>query len=441
MMTALIGVPLMFAAGGAIDYTNMTRKSSQMQDTIDAALLYVAQDSLTMDDDEVEVEIRNYLQTHLSPSHYLQIKDIDLSRTDNNNALAVNISAEHPTNILGIAGFPALRYNPVAEVRMNGKRFEIAMVLDSTFSMSADGKMDGLKTSATSFVNQLMDLNTNEEKVKIGIVPFARYVNVGVHNRHASWLDAPDTRTENICRTTTPVISSSGCSSETRYNDGVPYQVNICTSIEYGDPVETCSDQVFEWTGCVGSREYPLNVEDRSYATRVPGLEGVSCPTDIQPLTASRSGLLSAINNLTPSESTYIPAGLTWGLRTLSSVAPITGGKTPAEAIATDTNKMVILMTDGENVLSVNTDDTRLHTGNDVDEANTITLETCDEIKEQNIVLYTIGFGDDISSATETMLKNCSTGGISYFRAQDSNKLAEAFDEIAAAVTAMYLSK
>lgn len=441
MTTALIAVPLLLAAGSALDYSGLSRKESAMQNAADAAVLFVAQDSLAKGDAALEQEIREHLKVHLSAEQYQEIKNLQVIRTNSNNGLEVKISAEHPTNILGIAGFPTLEYSPVSKVQLNGKRFEIAMVLDSTGSMASDGKMTALKDSASSFINQVIDLNTHEEKVKIGIVPFAQYVNVGIHNKNQFWLDAPSTKTENICSTKAPVISSSGCSDQTFYDDGVPYQRNICTNITYGDPVETCEDRTTEWKGCVGSRVYPLNIQDRSYGTRVPGLVNVSCSSELRPLTSSRSNLLNAISNLNPSGSTYIPAGLTWGFRTLTSAAPISGGKTTIEAENTNTQKMLILMSDGENVSSVNSSNHTLHNGSDVDEANDITLETCNEIKDNDILLYTIGFGDAISSDTETMLANCSTDGISYYRAKDSQKLADAFDDIAAEITVMYLSK
>ncbi len=102
---------------------------------------------------------------------------------------------------------------------------------------------------------------------------------------------------------------------------------------------------------------------------------------------------------------------------------------------------MMILMSDGENFSSIDPSDTKFHTGTDIDQANAMTLETCDEIKDEDITLYTIGFGSGISADTETMLRNCSTNGANYFKARDSNKLGESFDKIATAVASLYLSK
>ncbi len=319
MIAALVGVPLVLMAGSAIDYANMIRKNTAMQNAVDSALLYVAPDSRSKNKLEIEKEIRNHLKVHLPPSQYLEINKIEIIQSDKKNALEVQVAAKHPTNLLGLAGFPTLNYNPLAKVQLNGKRFEIALVLDTTFSMTADEKIDALKASASSFVNQLMDLNANEEKIKIGIVPFAKYVNVGVHNKNKFWLDAPKSRTENICITDRPVVAKSGCSMQTFFYDGVPYEAEQCTAYEYGNPVETCKITTYDWVGCVGSRDYPLNIKDESYGTRVPGIggEGVWCPVPILPLTASRTTLLDSINSLAPYDDTYIPAGLTWGLRTL----------------------------------------------------------------------------------------------------------------------------
>ena len=71
---------------------------------------------------------------------------------------------------------------------------------------------------------------------------------------------------------------------------------------------------------------------------------------------ASDTNLLKTnINALNASGDTYIPTGLMWGWRTLTSEIPYTEAVTAAEAQSKGVSKHIVLMTDGENVTSKST--------------------------------------------------------------------------------------
>jgi len=65
--------------------------------------------------------------------------------------------------------------------------FDIALVLDRTGSM-AGTNLTNLKTAATDFLNDMDDGNND---VKVSVVPFAQYVNIGLDYANQSWLDLP----------------------------------------------------------------------------------------------------------------------------------------------------------------------------------------------------------------------------------------------------------
>jgi Flp pilus assembly protein TadG len=438
---ALLAVPLVLASGAAIDYTSLARKNSKMQSAVDSALLAVGDKISTHTQAELETEAKNYLKANLPAEHFAEIKKVKLKLNKKQKSARLIVKANHDTTIMRLAGLKQMPYKPTAKVMVSGGNYEIAMVLDSTYSMSADGKMDALKDSATKFVNDLMLFNANGPRIKMGVVPFAKYVNVGTDKAGASWLDTPASETTNQCRTSSPVISKSGCSMQTGYSDGVPYEYEQCSNTTYGDPVETCGEQTQEWNGCVGSRNYPLNLRDESYGTRVPGLLGTYCGNVITPITSDQSTILSAIDNLSPSGDTYIPTGLTWGMRVLSSKQPFQGATSYAQATAKNTTKVVVLMSDGENSRSADLPTNPTHNGSDVDQANDWTLEACEEIEAKGIKVYTIGFGTSISADIATILKKCSTNDDNYYAAVDAKELGEAFDTISKELSALHLSE
>jgi hypothetical protein len=175
-----------------------------------------------------------------------------------------------------------------------------------------------------------------DNETKVGVVPFARHVNLGMSRAGEAWLqiDANGVWNENVCTVDAAAATASGCSevASTCYWDGAPYSCMLwqCPS---GDPPQTCSitSHVTSWYGCVGSRDHPLNIEDRDYASDpVPGVNnagGPDCPTEVTPMTTSKSTVQNAINAMTVGGDTYIAGGLFWGQALISHEEPFAEGK------------------------------------------------------------------------------------------------------------------
>ena len=85
-----------------------------------------------------------------------------------------------------------------------------------------------------------------------------------------------------------------------------------------------------KWKGCVGSRAYPLNIKDENPSAKIPGLveRHTRCPREFTTLTDDKTVINDEIDRMTANgNATYIPAGLMWGWRLISSDVPITDGK------------------------------------------------------------------------------------------------------------------
>jgi hypothetical protein len=213
----------------------------------------------------------------------------------------------------------------------------------------------------------------------------------------------------------------------------------------WGDPVQVCNPYTnnYIWRGCVGSRDAPLDVKDVGYAAKkVPGLLDDKCsahntPVEILPLTTDKASVLAKIDDLTPRGETYIPAGLTWGLRVLSDNAPFTGGASYATVQAQQGVKALILMTDGANTISATYPE---HNGSSAADANDNVEKLCDEIKHEKVEVYTIAF--EVTDTTiKNLLEDCATTPAKYFDATDSADLTEAFEQIADSLQELALTK
>lgn len=441
---AIAMIPIFLAAGAALDYTRMADSKSKMQNALDTAVLAGGKQLLGKEKGKIKASVRKFLKANLEGELYSQIGNIDIDIDRRNKSLTGTITANSPTTILQLMARPELKYEVVASTEAAAGAMEVVMVLDNTYSMSVESKLSDLKSAATEFVTELMEINKYERQVKVGIVPFSQYVNVGMDNRRASWMDVPadSSTTQNVCRMKKEVISKSGCVSKTGYNDGVPYTYESC-NYTYGPEKEVCGPETSttKWYGCVGSRVEPLNLRDGSPAKRFPGAMNQQCPSRLTQLTYDKGKLLKEIKAMVATGETYIPTGIMWGLRTISAAVPFREGVNYKKAKKNNVHKIIILMTDGDNQRSAQLPDSPLHWGNDLDQANDWTLTACDAVKGKDIALYGVTFGKSISGGAQGLIKRCASSASHYFHAASGTQLKEAFGDILASINKLRLTQ
>lgn len=407
--TALLMVPIILFAGSAVDYSQFARKKTTLQNVVDSAALAVSHDLKQKTQNEIESDVDDFLRSNLSKEQYSEINDVEITIPAAKQKITVTVDSSHPTTLMQIAGIDKLSYMPSSTVSAPTGNIEIMMVLDTTGSMGQDNKINDLKASANNFIETLLPLNTTPDKVKIGIVPFANYVNVGTNNRNEDWINVPANNGGNV------------------------------------------------WTGCVGSRTASRNLTDSDYSFKVPGVLG-ECTTPITELTTDETTLKNGISALTPKFATFIAPGLIWGQRSLSSKAPFTNGSD-----VSGTQKIIVLMTDGDNTISVGPRDFRLHSREQVPagsglsqaeiiaatnvfraeaqaRADDITETVCTNIKTEGVRIFTIGFGDGISNSTLRLLQNCADEVDNYYAAADGAALNQAFTDIGSEISGIFLS-
>lgn len=431
LMSASVGI--------AIDYGRAFSARTEIQQVLDSAVFNAAK-SAVLSGKDPDAAVKQFFNATSKLNPEITVKTIGGSKK-NGNVFTGSASAQVETTFMRVFGKNSLDVSVASEVIYGIDKAHAVLVLDATDSMSGS-KFDTLKRASTDLVDALYETPNADQNIKIGVVPFARYVNVGLHNRGEPWLDVANdySTTENICRTTRPVTSKSGCSQNTGtgYKDGVPYTYTYeqCTSYTYGPEETNCADETrnFVWNGCVGSRSYPLNVQDGSYGNKVPGLLNTSCSTPLTPLSSSKSSLKSAINAMTTNGDTYIPSGLAWGWRVLSSTAPF------AEAASDNgsskkVHRYLVLMTDGANTRSPNYPD---HNGSNASKSNDLTAELCSNVKAEGIRVFTIAF--EVSDSTiKSLLEDCASRTTDFYDATSSSKLMAAFKNIGDSMTQVRL--
>lgn len=433
---------LLLTSGVAIDYARLQDVRSQLQRDLDAAVLGAATDPRAGETPQASAQ--RYFSTNWVDKFGAYTVAVNVARSADNR-ITGQASVRVPTTLMALAGIEDVLVDAASEVELTGQDVEVSLVLDTTASM-AGTKLAALQSAAKSLIDTAYELPDAQDHIRIGLVPFSQYVNVGISNRGASWLTvANDSSIEHTdCRTVTPVIGTSNCRMETFYshNDGVPYsyQAEVCDNL-YGPETTDCTPwtEVNTWNGCVGSRNNPLDVEDEDYANKVPGLMNTACGAPIAPLTNDTDALKTQIDGLIATGDTYIPAGLMWGWSTLSKEAPFEEAKGYGEETAgLPVRKIMVLMTDGANTLypSYPYHATELSGA----QANTLTDQLCANIKDAGIEIYTVAFevGDE---DVKDRLRSCASSLTKFFDAPTPEDLGAAFRNIAKGFTPLRLAR
>ncbi len=437
---------LVLGIGGAADYAHVVRAKAKIQSAVDSALLATMAHRQTLNKPTAR-QLMSYFKSHLNASmgklldRQVEFTAYRMRVDDRGNTVRVQVQARIKTTFLKLAAINEFRMPLEAEARASMNHTEVALVLDVTGSMRGR-KIRELKKAAKKFLSTIHEKLARQGKVDnfhVAIVPFTRYVNIGTQYRGASWLDVEPDRT----------LSKEKCWRR------------WCWTVT----------REVRWQGCVGSRAHPLNVKDENYSLhKVPGVmdhmrdkrfpadsyDGYTwykndCPPPLTPLKSlkrERALLERKIDELSPGGWTYIPAGLTWGWRVLSSKAPFSEGANDDRVVKDNVRKVIVLMTDGANSRAPSQRSKIYpyseHASSSRSYADDLTREACANIAKvnprtgrRNADIITITF--DIRNAnTKKLMKDCSTLG-SYDAG--SGQLVAQFEDIANKLVELHLSR
>ncbi|MCB1381392.1 MAG: VWA domain-containing protein [Notoacmeibacter sp.] len=454
IMFSVMAIPLVGGVALAVDYTNMSRYRSDLQNATDvgtvfAARYYELNQRLPSKDDVKTFIVEN--------SAFTDVKITTLQYKDN-QVIVDSWTSYSPYIFQMVSNKPFDVAVRSAAAVAEDVDLEIVMALDTTYSMTANDKIGGLKTAATNFANTLFDAVNAKTHVKIGLVPFSQYVNVGLGNRSASWLDVPDdssstTTTDVGCRWVKTIINYSvNCRPASYMNDGVLVEYQACDPL-YGPDEWTCepitSTSSSTWRGCVGTRGTTSNMltltdtmpsSTATNKSKFPGMMNTWCARPLMPLTDDRATVVNEIAAFSASGNTYIADGVMWGLRVLSPQAPFTEGADPKTSVR-KVRKIMVLMTDGENQNSPRIDTSADHNGSDLARADSWTQRACNYVKQEGVAVYTVTFGTQVPISAKNIMKRCASSAANFYDAASSDKLDQAFQDIARNLTMLRLTQ
>ena len=414
-----------------------------------------------------------------------------------------------------------------SEVLRSNNRIEVALVIDNTGSMQG-AKLTNTKAAAIDLINRLEAADSRSiepDAIKISLVPFSQTVRIsaGGSNTVPSYMSNASTHTGGGAWHATNNPYSLFSAARGRFNlfadvgttwggcvearaapfdirDTAPSSSNQARMfVPYFAPDEPDRDDypydwTWQWYGYEGNdylddrrsgnnstfsttsareNEWGLRLRNRtkystsylrSNASNLNSNWGPNRGCDLQPLirlTDNYASLRTAVNNMKATGNTNVPLGTMWGWHTLSPNAPFGDGRAYGSERL---QKIIIIMTDGENVMSdANNPNSSTYNGlgyiwqnrlnmtsgsnsarrtaidNRFDHPTAGVEDMCGNMKTVDIEVYTVAV--QVDSAAQTLLRRCATDDDHYFAVDSANGIGAAFDRIAGAIENLRISR
>lgn len=189
----IIAVPVLMAGGLAVDYVGMSMERSNLQNAADSAALAVAREGSISEKQALQVA-----QYTLAANFGFTAAQVSIEL--NGGVASVHASIDQPLVFGGFLGKTSMPVAVDAEATYAFTKYEIALVLDTTGSMSG-GKLTSMQNAVIGLVEGMEGMKLDRDQIKFALVPYAGFVNVGpdfgpvingagkVKTPAASWLD------------------------------------------------------------------------------------------------------------------------------------------------------------------------------------------------------------------------------------------------------------
>lgn len=390
VMFGLSIIPLLGLIGAALDYGRATAARTQMQKAVDAAALALVRDAGSLSDAQLQREGERVFRALFPARPDVSADPLVVRREGKTIRVAATGSVR--AAVMPVLGQDRIPIGSEAQTTWSAKRIELALVLDNTGSMEdvvrGKRKIDELRKASLELLRTLRRAAPDDDAIKVSIVPFDTMVRLEpAAHRNAAWLDfsAADRAT---------------------------------------------------WTGYVWDREAPY---DAAASAPNPGAQATLHPaqaragTDlaaIMPLTSARRGyddLVSRVASMRGAGCTNITIGAAWGLATLKNVSGMTGA-----SASPDVERIVILLTDGDNTQNRRVDDCNGNGDRSLIDART--REACAAVRAGVHRFYTIR----MISGNRRLLEDCASRDASgqplFYDVQDADRVNGVFQEIVTAI-------
>ncbi|MEP7173125.1 MAG: pilus assembly protein TadG-related protein [Aestuariivirga sp.] len=204
-ITAVAALPMLLAAGAAVDTVRINREQVAFDAAVDSAALAVAADDraslaglsdaqVTARIAELEEFAKKYLAENYTPQYgSSQEMEVDIDIT----GAAIDLQASHtfPTTIMSLTGIDEVNLSSHSQIMKAMRPIEMVLVMDTTGSMASSSKLDGAKTAARNLLSTVYGGSASSvpesEYLRVALVPFAAGVrlNPSAYDFNLNWID------------------------------------------------------------------------------------------------------------------------------------------------------------------------------------------------------------------------------------------------------------
>lgn len=512
--------PLMMMTVAGVDLHRAATVRSSLQDALDAAALAAARSQYT-DAAGVQRIGMASLRANMQNFTGVTLDESATSFTLTPERVVIAVARANVDAIIADILLPPygqvlddeLPVTASSEVMRSNNRVEVALVLDNTGSM-AGTKLANTKTAAIDLIDRLAAADgrsVEPDAVRISLVPFSFTVRVPTDDgQQPTWMTNSGSHTGGTGATglfDTAVgrftlfeqlnTRWAGC-VEARpqpydIRDTEPVTTDLATMfVPYFAP--DLPDNVYtdstyrSWTGLEPNNYlddgtgFPSSVNSTNRAQvwrdrQARASKYSSTPRDtlddgfgpnrdcvIQPLlrlTNDYDALRAGVNAMFAHGNTQVPMGAIWGWHTLSPNAPFGDGRPYGQERLL---KIMILMTDGENVLSGNSSPNastysaqgyiwqgrlgitsgsnaqrRTALDNRLDHPTAGREDLCGNMKAQGIIIYTVAV--QVDAAAQALMERCATSSDHYFNVTSASAIGAAFERIAGSIENLRITR
>lgn len=206
VLFGLMAIVLIAMGGAVVDYVTLEQTRTRAQTALDAAALALQPEIFETGytDAKVKAQALAIVKDRIGDAEIIdsvEITQVTANATDGSLYFRAHFTV--PTMFVSLVGVNTLSASVESEATRKKLALEVMMVLDNSGSMASESRMTNLVAAAKCATNILMYDKTVDsgntclpasgatlvDNVKVGIVPFTMFVNVGTSNANASWID------------------------------------------------------------------------------------------------------------------------------------------------------------------------------------------------------------------------------------------------------------
>lgn len=172
IMAGVVSLPLLLSVGMALDYSTISRTRSNLQNSLDSAVLAIAREGEHVTDARAQELAGLFTRENTEWS----VKNLQVTHVG--TSFKVEGTVDAPIAFGPLFGYKQWPVTASSTADIAYASYEVGLVLDTTGSM-AGGKLAAMKDAVDTLVTDMAEQVSNKEKLKFAIVPFSSFVNVG----------------------------------------------------------------------------------------------------------------------------------------------------------------------------------------------------------------------------------------------------------------------